>query len=518
MGLQILNEQEFELLEQYLSEEEKAELDRLLTDAAAERRKSREDPVYFVKKILKVEDIAAYQLKVLQALKYHRRVCVRSLHGVGKTAMAAWIVLWFVSTHDECKVPTTASAWRQLEEFLWPEIHKWALRADWDRIGLKVRMGRELLTHRIQISDTASAFALNSTDEAKIEGAHSEAILYLFDEAKTIPVGIWDAAEGALSTPGKCYAVAMSTPGESSGRFYDIQTRKPGYEDWHTIHVTLAEAIAEGRISAEWAEMRRKSWGEDSAMYRRRVLGEFADDESEVVIPLKLVERANQRWYDLKATENNLVEGGSTPEEAFEMVWGSLLTIGCDPARLGRDRTGIAYKYLPGIERVSRHEKQDTMKTANQLSMVSKDTQALLKIDPIGIGAGVYDRLRELWMLGEWRGGERHCPAKAVNIGVRTKLTDRTGERTFRNLRDYLWWNMREMLENDEIALPPDDELTEDLVVARYEERVDGMIIVESKDEMRERLPGKRSTDTGDSVLLAYHPDDPDFKPMVTFL
>ena len=62
----------------------------------------------------------------------------------------------------------------------------------------------------------------------------------------------FDAAEGAFSSVGADldgvgYALAISTPGEPNGRFYDIHARKPGYEDWWVRHVTLAEAIAAGR-------------------------------------------------------------------------------------------------------------------------------------------------------------------------------------------------------------------------------------------------------------------------------
>jgi hypothetical protein len=510
--------EDLDLLHEHLSPDELALLDSLLVDGKAARERYRTDPVAFVEEVLGVTTVAPYQRRILEAILKHRRVCVRSLHGIGKTTVSAWIVLWFTAVHDQVKVPTTASAWRQLKEFLWPEIHKWALKADWSKIDIKIRLGRELLAQRLVISPTAFAFALNSVDEAKIEGAHSENILYLFDEAKTIPPEIWDAAEGALSTDGS-YAVALSTPGDSIGRFYDIQMKKPGFEDWHTVHVTLEEAIAAGRVNRDWAEKRKAQWGESGMLYRRRVLGEFAEDEAETVISLSMVERAQARWDALMKRVDDLVANGShTQDEALTAVWGPLQCLGVDPARMGRDRTGYAYRHVPGILKIERTSKQDLMSTTGRVVAITRDTDGLAHIDPIGLGAGVYDRLNELWITGEWRSNEKTCPAKAINVGIKTKFTDRTGQFRFRLLRDFLWWNMREILESDEIALPPDDELVQDLIAAKYKQLSDGTIMVESKDEMREHLPEKRSPDVGDAVMLSYFPEVATYKPQIAFL
>ena len=503
---------------EYLTDEEKAELDLLLFDPQKERERYRSDPVAFVQEVIGVPHIAEYQKRVLEAVLKYRRVCVRSLHGVGKTTTSAWIVLWFTTVHDECKVPTTASAWRQLKEFLWPEIHKWSLKADWTKIGMKIRLNRELLGQKLAPSPTATAFALNSSDEAKIEGAHSDNILYLFDEAKTIPAAIWDAAEGALSTD-NAYAVAFSTPGESTGRFYEIQMKKRGYEDWHVIHINLEDAIAEGRVTREWARQRALAWGEKSAMYRRRVLGEFADDEAETVIPLGAIERAVERWYALEDRVKNLIEdGGMSQEQAFLEVWGPIQALGVDPARLGRDKSAYAYRHQPGIYKVDRTEKQETMQTVGKVVVETRTTDADVNVDIIGIGAGIVDRLRELYRSGEWRSNEKTCPVRGVNVGTKTKFTDRTGEFRFKMLRDYLWWNMRELLMNDEIVLPPDQELQEDLVVAKYIQLSDGTITIEQKDVMRERLPEKRSPDTGEAALLAYFPETPPYTPLLAII
>ena len=80
-----------------------------------------------------------YQREILAALPRDLKVCVRSMHGSGKTATMAVAVLWFATTRDAMgiswKCPTTAGAWRQLDLLLWPEIHHWAGKLRWDAMG-----------------------------------------------------------------------------------------------------------------------------------------------------------------------------------------------------------------------------------------------------------------------------------------------------------------------------------------------------------------------------------------------
>ncbi|MCJ7822629.1 MAG: hypothetical protein MUQ26_06070, partial [Armatimonadetes bacterium] len=246
--------------------------------AKARLARYREDPALFAAECIAWapdESPADYQLEILRELPRRRRVAVRGPHGLGKSGVAAWAILWFALTRDglpdgDWKIVTTASAWRQLDHYLWPELRKWARRLDWSKLGRGPFDERtELLALSLPLA-RGEAFAAASDKPDLIEGAHADRLLYVFDEAKAIPPATWDAAEGALAS-GDCYALAISTPVEPQGRFYDIHARKPGLEDWWVRHVTLEECIAAGRVNAEWAEQRRLQWGEGSAVYQNRV-------------------------------------------------------------------------------------------------------------------------------------------------------------------------------------------------------------------------------------------------------
>lgn len=437
------------------------------------------------------EGLTAYQIEILGAVPTRGRVAARGPHGLGKTTNMAIAALWFALTREaagiDWKIVTTAGAWRQLEKYLWPEIHKWARRLKWDALGrAPFREGRELLDLSLQL-EHGEAFAAASSNAALIEGAHADAVLYLFDEAKAIPPSVWDAAEGAFSgaTNGReALALAQSTPGEPTGRFYDIHTRRPGLEDWWARHVTLDEAIAAGRVSETWAMQRELQWGRNSAAFANRVLGEFHSSDEDAVIPLAWVEAANERW-------RAWVDAGRR-EPPGRMV------VGVDVARFGDDKTVLAVRKGDVVEELRVTAKQDTMETVGAvgglLAHGTYSVNAVAVVDTDGLGAGVTDRLREQ--------GRRTI---AFHAGTRTDKKDRSGELGFVNTRSAAWWNLRELLDpayDEQIALPDDPELIGDLTAPHWKVLSGSKIEVEKRDSIVSRLG--RSPDRGTAVVQAF--------------
>lgn len=421
------------------------------------------------------EEPTEYQLDILRNLASNRRASVRGPHGLGKTALAAWAILWFALTRDgeDWKIPTTASAWRQLTKFLWPEIKKWARRLDWSKLDHDQFDERtELLSLSIKLK-TGEAFALASDNSAMIEGAHAEHLFYVFDEAKIIPPSTWDSAEGAFST-GDAYWLAISTPGEPNGRFYDIHRRAPGYDDWWVRHVSLKEAVDAGRINPVWAEQRKAQWGEKSAAYQNRVLGEFATSDEDGIIGLALVEAANERWHALQ-------ESGE---------WEPFTCVGVDVGR-GGDKSIFALRHGNAIKELRSDSGKDTMAVAGKAIGILRKYGGRAVVDVIGVGAGVVDYLRNE--------GRDVAP---FNASEAASQTDASGELEFKNMRSFAWWNMRELLETEPIALPPSDTLTGDLTAPKWKVMAGGKIQVESKDAVKARIG--RSTDEGDAVIMAF--------------
>lgn len=428
-----------------------------------------------------------YQDDIMAQLVPHGRESVRGPHGLGKTALASWGVHWFVNTREgdtEWKIPTTAGSWRQLTHFLWPEIRKWAHLLDWGRMARDPYDPRTELLHLELKGKSGRAFAVASTTPELIEGAHADSLLYIYDESKIIQPAIFDASEGAFAGAGaetgnEAFAFSMSTPGPPEGRFFDIQTGKPGYEDWYVRPVTLKETMDAGRVSQEWVDARKRQWGEHSAVYINRVLGEFAAADEDALIPLAWVEAA--------------IERGKTRDDAV----GPLTSIGADIADSGDDKTVFAERHGRHITTLTYFQQSDLMETTNRLAARLLLARGTAVIDVIGIGAGVVSRLREL-----------KASVMPFNAAERAEATDTSGELGFINKRAHGWWHLRELLDpanGHDITLPDDDTLLGDLIAPRWKVVAGGRIQIEPKEDIRKRIG--RSTDSGDAVVHAFYAD-----------
>lgn len=445
-----------------------------------------------------VEDVIGtqptdYQGAILSALVRDRYVSVRGPRGMGKSALASWVVLWGMGVFPkdwDVKIITTASSFRQVEKFLWPEIHKWAYRTDWTKVGLRVRKGQELLGLSFRLPNK-EAFGAATDNPALLEGAHARVIIFIFDEAKEIPDEIFDAMEGAFSQEGLhdhfVYVLALSTPGESAGRFYDIQTGAPGHEHWTTFHVTLQDTIDAGQVSPQWADKLKNQWGEDNVLYQRHVLANFASSIGQTVIPLRWVELANERWLAW------FEDGGAGPEK-------SPAALGCDPGGQGEnaDATGIAEFEDFIVKNLYELHRWDEIEIKEEIKARNEYRKKWAAIDSIGLGSGIITMLRK-----------EDYPVMGVNVSEATTLTDAAGENQFINLRSALWWLLREYLDPNmprgfNVALPPNDVLTGELIVPRWKEVGRGFIQVEGKPDIRKRLGGK-STNLADGVMLAMY-------------
>lgn len=444
------------------------------------------------------DGLTLYQERVLGDFQTYDRQAVRAPRGSGKTAMAAIDTLHWALSYDgeDWKVGTTASVWRQLEDYLWPEIHKWAGKLKWDKIGRDPFNERsELLTMRLVLANKSRATAIASNDSETIEGLHAEYLKMIFDEAKIVQDSTWDSLEGALSNASEsgdvAKVLAISTPGAPGGRFYDIHSQKPGYEDWHPVHITMEEIISAGRMSAQWAEDRLKQWGPDSALYQNQVLGEFAADHEDVIIPLAFVEAAHRRhdeWLE------NIKRGGAK---------GEVTSMGLDIALGGQNRDNPIFT-LVYDERFVEQELFKTKTTDQQTMEIAGRAKELLDrfnvpmyIDVGGLGVGTYNRLREQGIKNAIAFNASEKPPK--------KLTDKSGQFTFKNKRSAMWFIGREMLDpidGNEIGLPRDSELSGELTRTREKPLLSNAVRqVELKSDIRKRIG--RSTDKADSGLQA---------------
>jgi hypothetical protein len=172
--------------------------------------------------------------------------------------------------------------------------------------------------------------------------------------------------------------------------------------------------------------------------------------------------------------------------------------LGVDVARGGSDKTVLARRYGNWYAELERHPGASTPDGAAVGRLVLRDLaqDSLINIDVIGVGASVYDWLRE-------RVDPAMATVTAINVSAGSTATDRSGQLQFVNLRAEAYWKMREALdpvEGEDIALPDDSELLADLCAPRWDYTPRG-VRIEEKADIIKRIG--RSPDAGDATVLA---------------
>ena len=125
------------------------------------------------------------------------RVAVASGHGVGKSALVAWIIVWALATFRDTRGIVTANTATQLKTKTWPELTKWlrlAACADWFEISATSIANVETAHERTWRID-AVPWSLRSTEA--FAGLHNQGrrLFVAFDEASAIPDPVWETIE-----------------------------------------------------------------------------------------------------------------------------------------------------------------------------------------------------------------------------------------------------------------------------------------------------------------------------------
>ena len=445
-------------------------------------------PLLYVRQRFGVEP-TWQQAELLQAITpIGAKVSVRSGHGVGKSSSAAWVISWFLETHDFAKVPCTAPSSHQLRDILWGELSKWRRKAD----VLSATRGdppKYWVTRLFKlVSDSlydpgakewgAFARTARKEDPEALQGFHADDLLYVLDEASGIAEEIYEAAEGALSTPG-ARVLMLGNPTRTSGTFYASHHKdRAGYTALHF------RSDASPLVDAGYRPRLVQKWGETSNVVRVRADGEFPRQEDDVLISLELTEPCLAR-------EARKVTG--------------LRKLGVDVARFGDDRTTFVLRHDHVVDHIKVYAKQDTMETVGCIVAVVQPWHVdEIDVDVIGVGAGVYDRLAELK-----RQGHLACTVVAVNVSTDPPSIPVHGEPRPRLLRDFLWLEMARWLRDAEPVFCAEDrlgceDLAGELATVGYRLDSNGCIVVEPKEAMKKRLG--HSPDLADALGCTFMP------------
>ena len=446
-----------------------------------------EHPVEFVEDIIGATPDQD-QARILRSVAANPMTTVRSGHGVGKSAVEAWTIIWFLATRPFPKIPCTAPTQHQLFDILWAEVSKW-MRSN-------PALANELVWTKEKVymkgyPEEWFAVARTASKPDALQGFHAEDLLFIIDEASGVADSIFEPVLGALSTPG-ARLLMCGNPTQLSGFFYDSHNKnRANYARFHI------DGRKSARVPQDFVNTIIQMYGEDSDVFRVRVAGEFPLQEDDIFIPISLVERSIHTEY-VPRPEPHLVH------------------IGCDVARFGDDKTVIGYKVDERAQFYKKRQGQDTMKTADDIILLGEElvrrykltSPIPTKVDDGGVGGGVVDRLRQV---------KRGDPERFWWLEIYpVKFGQRIKHKYYHDSTTYMMSVVKKLLQPFdeegnkklvELILPDDDDLVAQLSGRKYELTEASKIKIESKKEVKKR--GQPSPDEADCVLLLCLPVKP---------
>ncbi len=400
-------------------------------------------------------------------------ISIMSGQGTGKDAFASWVILWFLCCFPFPKIPCTAPTDKQLKVILWAEISKWLRDShveSWltwqsEKVFLKDHGGKEWFAVAKTVNVKGSA-----DDQAEtLAGFHEDFLMAVMDEASGIPDPVFKPIEGTMT--GKCNFVLMIfNPTRSYG--FAVDSHVKNRQDWVCLKWNAEESEL---VSRSHVERMERKYGRDSNAFRIRVKGLPPLADTDTLIPWDWVMNAVEREIE--------------PLEDDPLLFGVDVGAGGDKSVILHRRGGL-------VERLTTHTTPNTMELTGWASADIDEYEAsAVFVDVIGLGNGVYNRLKEL-------GHSRVYP-------VDVRSTARNNDR-FHRLRDEIWWTLREQFEKGTISIPNDDELICELTTIKYEPESNGKVKVEGKKEMKRR--GLESPDKADALCLTYYLPESTFR------
>jgi hypothetical protein len=421
----------------------------------------KDKPVEFVRNVIGANPLP-WQEDFLRAIAAgERRISVRAGHGVGKSTVCSWAMIWHLLTRYPQKTVCTAPTAGQLFDALFSELKFWinklppvlrdTIEVFSDRIVLKSSPEGSFISARTSSADRPEALA----------GIHSENVLLICDEASAIPEQVYESAAGSMSGHAAS-TILIGNPTRNSGLFFLSHHRLKG--EWRTFHVPCT---ANPLVNQDFVTQIATTYGENSNAFRVRVLGEFALREDDTLIPAELIDSAMTR---------DIVPDPNAP-----------LIYGLDVARFGDDRTVLVKRRGSVVAEIKGWNGADLMETVGRVMADWRiDRPDVVCVDSIGLGGGVADRLRELGVN-----------VRDVNVSETAAMNPQAAK-----LRDELWLSTRDWLATRAVHIPKHDDLRQELVAPTYTFLSNGKLKVEGKGDMKKR--GMRSPDLADALCLTF--------------
>jgi hypothetical protein len=311
------------------------------------------------------------------------------------------------------------------------------------------------------------------------QGIHRRYVFVILDEAGGIPEDLYTATEAVTNTAG-ARVLAIGNPDSRGTPFHRIFREDPTWtkmkisaydtpnftDEKHEVPPELLPLL----IQTEWVEKQKISWGEDSARFKSKVLGEFPDEADNTFFSQTAIDRV----VDADIAEDMMIPA----------------YLGVDLARFGEDDSVVYINRGGRCRKLESWTKATAIESANRVHRLALETGATeVRVDASGLGGPVVDYIVNLAQ-------DRYTVISMLGSAASPDNT------RWLNARAFNFDSLREQMLTDKIDIDPDDKLLlDEIMMIQYKFSSKGAIQIESKDDMRSR--GVKSPDHLDALVYA---------------
>jgi hypothetical protein len=441
-------------------------------------------------------------------------VAVSAATGTSKTYWLSRLVFWFLDTHEDALVVTTAPAESQLKLNLWAEIAR-AIEK-FRRVRPYTRLTAKALKPEGNNFDNPNVPYINSyqavpfvagigageESATKAQGFHRKDMLIIVEEAAGINPAMMTAFQNTCTGQNNIM-VAVGNPDSEVDQLYQF-AQLPNVNDYRISaydypNVVVGKEMYAGAVTPVSIQRRRDKYGEDSPLFQSRVRGLTPSEGNDTLIKRLWIRR--------------LHVVGDVPESDMDNSYNA---VGVDVANseLG-DKASLAYGKQNVLTEVFEFQCPNASHLGYNLLLDSADllqrdytdwdvpsiedydiNSQCVGVDAVGVGVSVIN-------VFENEGMSVVSLQGSPNKDVIPKDDKDEPLYAFRSLRDQMYWELREDIRHERIRFNIDDkemfeQILFELSIPKFKLKL-GKIAIESKDDIKKRMGGK-SPNVADAI------------------
>lgn len=441
-------------------------------------------------------------------------VGIEAATGTSKTYFLSRLSMWFLDTHEDALVITSAPKQDQLKLHLWAEITKafnkfkkirpaaelYKLRLVVDGSGRKPTDESQIdFSESWQMVGFVAGAGTEEESATKAQGFHRENMLIILEETPGMPRAVMTAFQNTC-TGNNNIIMAVGNPDSELDLLHEFCSMK-GVKSYRISaydypNVVLNKEIFKGAVTRKSIQRRKDKYGEEHNMFLSRVRGISPKQNEHSLIKLAWINNAFSS--DLEAGDGYNALGvdvaNSEAGDKAALAWGrgcvleEVHEFNCENA------THLAYNIA--YDKATLNNQKYTDYNTSKMQDYDLFSQCI-GIDAVGVGVSTVNAFTDMGMEvcplqgGQW---EEAIPVEQESQKPMYK---------FKSLRAQMYWELREDLRLGRIRFNithPEkrEQIQRELTAPRviYDQN---SIAIEKKEDIKRRLGGK-SPNNGDAI------------------